>query len=79
MLLPLYSYQNEGTVRVLKRVGSLSQQVLCAQSCCAEQVVVVVVGAVKGVSYQMHLHLQVRNQLLDKQSFIKSCRIKNKA
>lgn len=78
MLFALYSYQNEGTVHVLKRVGSLSQQVLCARSCCAEQVVVVVVG-VRGASYQMHLHLQFRNELLDEQNFIKNCRIKNKA
>lgn len=78
MLFPLCSYQNEGTVHVLRRVGSLSQQVLCAQSCCAEQVVVVVVG-VRGESYQMHLHLQFRHELLDKQNFIKNCKIKNKA
>lgn len=78
MLFPLYSYQNEGIVHVLMRVGSLSQQVLCAQSCCAEQVVVVVVG-VREVSYQMHLHLQYRNKLLDEQNYIKNCRIKNKA
>lgn len=77
MLFPLYSYQNEGTVHVLKRVGSLSQQVLCAQSCCAEQVVVV--EGVRGVSYQMHLRLQFRNELSDEQNFIKNCRIENKA
>lgn len=63
MVFPLCSYQNAGRVRVLKRVGSLSQQALCAQSCCAEQVVVVV--GVREESYQMHLHLQFGNELLD--------------